>query len=87
MFLFSENSSLMFAKASQLPALLDSEKQKLEEERKQLIEDKSARERQFRQYYQVCCNNNTSSVVISLTVLWYLMSEFLSCYYIFNNRR
>ena len=46
----------MFAKASQLPALLDSEKQKTEEERKQLIKDKNARERQFRQYYQVCRN-------------------------------
>ena len=86
MFPFSENSSLMFAKASQLPALLDSEKQKLEEERKQLIKDKSARERQFRQNYQVCCNNSTSTMVGNykfdrLVVLSEWISN-TSCYYL-----
>ena len=87
-FPFSESSSLMFAKASQLPALLDSEKQKSEEERKQLIKDKSARERQFRQYYQVCCNYSTSSVVgdnmFNCVIFNDLISN-ISSYY-FNNR-
>ena len=88
MFPFSESSSLMFAKASQLPALLDSEKQKSEEERKQLIKDKSARERQFRQYYQVCYSYSTSSMVgdnmFNCVIFNDLISN-ISSYY-FNNR-
>ena len=42
-----------FGKASQLPGILEGEKQGLEEERKQLKRDKAAREKQFWQYYQV----------------------------------
>ncbi len=57
-----ESSSLMFAKASQLPALLESEKRQREEETKQLKRERAVRERQFKTYYQVTFVKDTSYV-------------------------
>ena len=52
----------MFAKASQLPALLESEKRQREEETKQLKRERAVRERQFKTYYQVTFVKDTSYV-------------------------
>ncbi len=43
----------MFAKASQLPALLESEKLQHEETTKQLKRERAVRDRQFKTYYKV----------------------------------
>ncbi|EDO45924.1 predicted protein [Nematostella vectensis] len=47
-----ESEGLSFAKAGQLPAILQKEKSLLQEERKRLGQDRLMRDRQFRQYYQ-----------------------------------
>ena len=51
---FSENEQLSFAKATQLPAFLENEKQSLEQEIKQLHHNRMLRDKQFRQLYEVC---------------------------------
>lgn len=49
-----ENEQLSFAKATQLPAFLENEKQLLEEETKQLQYNRMLRDKQFRQLHEVC---------------------------------
>ena len=49
---------MTFARASQLPGVLEAEKQSREGERKQLHKDRAMRERQFWEYYQVCSPDN-----------------------------
>lgn len=48
-----ENEQLSFAKATQLPAFLENEKQLLEQEKKQLHYNRMLRDKQFRQLYEV----------------------------------
>ncbi|CAH3124937.1 unnamed protein product [Porites lobata] len=48
-----ENEQLSFAKATQLPAFLENEKQLLEEETKQLQYNRMLRDKQFRQLHEV----------------------------------
>lgn len=50
----TENEQLSFAKATQLPAFLENEKQVLEEETKQLQYNRMLRDKQFRQLHEVC---------------------------------
>lgn len=50
----TENEQLSFAKATQLPAFLENEKQLLEEETKQLQYNRMLRDKQFRQLHEVC---------------------------------
>ncbi|CAH1270434.1 HAUS4 [Branchiostoma lanceolatum] len=60
-FSFHESSSnlstdpgeLQFAKASQLPLVLERERLDLQEKKRQLQQDRAARDRQFWQYYQI----------------------------------
>ena len=55
LFLFTtEDGKLAFARASQLPGILEAEKQTQESESKQLHKDKETHERHFWDYYQVC---------------------------------
>ena len=49
----TENEQLSFAKATQLPAFLENEKQLLEEETKQLQYNRMLRDKQFRQLHEV----------------------------------
>ena len=49
-----ENEQLSFAKAAQLSAFLENEKQLLEEETKQLQYNRMLRDKQFRQLHEVC---------------------------------
>ncbi|KAL3858924.1 hypothetical protein ACJMK2_009173 [Sinanodonta woodiana] len=49
----SESSKLMYARSSQLPALVEADIQKLEEEKKLLHEDTLKRDKQFWLYYQI----------------------------------
>ena len=51
--ILSENEQLSFAKATQLPAFLENEKQLLEQEKKQLHYNRMLRDKQFRQLYEV----------------------------------
>ena len=53
-FLLSDDSQLLFAKATQLPALLENEKQTVEQEIKQLHHNRMLRDKQFRQLFEVC---------------------------------
>jgi len=48
-----ENEQLSFAKATQLPAFLENEKQLLEQEKKQIHHNRMLRDKQFRQLYEV----------------------------------
>ena len=50
----TENEQLSFAKATQLPAFLENEKQRLEEETNQLQYNRMLRDKQFRQLHEVC---------------------------------
>lgn len=51
----SENEQLSFAKATQLPAFLENEKQLLDQEKKQLHQNHMLRDKQFTQLYEVKC--------------------------------
>lgn len=51
----SENEQLSFAKATQLPAFLENEKQLLDQEKKQLHHNHMLRDKQFTQLYEVKC--------------------------------
>lgn len=51
----SENEQLSFAKATHLPALLENEKQLLDQEKKQLHHNHMLRDKQFTQLYEVKC--------------------------------
>ena len=51
--LFFPDSKYMFAKASQLPGVLEGELQYLEGQQQLLEKDKQSRKRQFWQYYKV----------------------------------
>lgn len=53
-FFLSDDSQLLFAKATQLPALLENEKQTVEQEIKQLHHNRMLRDKQFRQLFEVC---------------------------------
>jgi len=44
----------MFAKSSQLPAMVENDKHKLEEEKELLKDDLTKKNKQFTTYYQVC---------------------------------
>lgn len=62
----TENEQLSFAKATQLPAFLENEKQLLEEETKQLQYNRMLRDKQFRQLHEVCFMRHC--LLFSLTV-------------------
>lgn len=53
-FFLSDDSQLLFAKATQLPALLENEKQTVDQEIKQLHHNRMLRDKQFRQLFEVC---------------------------------
>ncbi|XP_068721228.1 HAUS augmin-like complex subunit 4 isoform X2 [Montipora capricornis] len=48
-----DDSQLLFAKATQLPALIENEKQSVEQEMKQLHHSRMLRDKQFRQLFEV----------------------------------
>ncbi|XP_052815256.1 HAUS augmin-like complex subunit 4 [Mya arenaria] len=48
----SDSNKLMFAKSSQLPAMVENDKLQLEENKRQLKEDTAKKEKQFEVYYQ-----------------------------------
>ena len=56
--ILAENEQLSFAKATQLPAFLENEKQLLEQEKKQLNYNRMLRDKQFTQLYEVCVEIN-----------------------------
>ncbi|XP_078688541.1 HAUS augmin-like complex subunit 4 isoform X1 [Branchiostoma floridae x Branchiostoma belcheri] len=51
--LTNDGGELVFAKASQLPLVLERERLDLQEKRRLLLQDRAARDRQFWQYYQI----------------------------------
>ena len=51
--LASDSEGLLFAKANQLPVLLEKEKRSLEEEKKKLKCDRRMRDKQFWEYHKV----------------------------------
>ena len=63
-----ESGKFAFAKTSQLPALLEAEKQEMETEQADLNRDKEQREKQFWQYYQ--------TLMDSLGVLEHLIKKY-----------
>ena len=53
MILFPGSTKLMFAKSSQLPALVETDKHHLEEAKQSLKEEQRKKDKQFAAYYQV----------------------------------